>query len=196
MGRMQRRGLAWLSALPLMAAGSLAAHALAYRIAEPQAHERADVLASTGHGYLAYAAPALAACFVLLVGGLVDTALRASRRRAPARIAAWPFALVPPLGFVLQEHLERILANGDVPVGAVLEPTFLLGFALQLPFGLAALMAARILLGAAGRIGRALAAEPPLPAVPTRLDRPFPRDVLLIRPPALALGRSQRGPPA
>jgi hypothetical protein len=196
MGRMQRRGLAWLSALPLMAAGSLAAHALAYRIAEPRAHERADVLASTGHGYLGYAAPALAACFVLLVGGLVDTALRASRRRAPARIAAWPFALVPPFGFVLQEHFERLLANGDVPLGAALEPTFLVGFALQLPFALAALVAARVLLCVAERIGCALASEPPLPAVRRLSDGPLPGGVFLIRPPALALGRSQRGPPA
>jgi hypothetical protein len=196
MGRMQRRGLAWLSALPLMAAGSLAAHALAYRIAEPRAHERADVLASTGHGYLAYAAPALAAGLALVLLGLAGATVRAFRSRAPARIAAWPFALVPPLGFVLQEHLERLLANGDVPLGAVLEPTFLVGLALQLPFALAALAAARILLGAAERIGSALASEPPLSAVRTRLDRPLPGDVLLIRPPALALGRSQRGPPA
>ena len=52
---MARRTLPWLLALPLMAAGSLLAHSLAYALVEPGAAERARLLRSTGHGYLAAA---------------------------------------------------------------------------------------------------------------------------------------------
>ena len=52
---MNRRPLAWLVAVPLMTAGSLTAHALAYRIVEPDSATRGDLLAKSGHGYLASA---------------------------------------------------------------------------------------------------------------------------------------------
>ena len=72
---------------------------------------------------------------------------------------AWPFAVLPPLAFALQEHLERLLHAGAVPWTAVLEPTFLPGFLLQLPFALLAFAVARALLGAAVLLARLLRAR-------------------------------------
>jgi hypothetical protein len=50
-----RAWFAWLIAVPLAVIGTLAGHAAGYRAAVPNAHERAHLLASTGHGYLQYA---------------------------------------------------------------------------------------------------------------------------------------------
>ncbi len=176
-----------------MAAGSLAAHCLAYGIVEPDPHRRADVLAATGHGYLAHAPLALAAGIALLLAALTGHAVRAFRGGSSPRLT-WPVALVPLLGFALQEHLER-LVSGDLPLAAALEPTFLVGLALQLPFALAALLVARALAGAAEAVGRTLATAPralalrPL-GVAIGVDAPSPRL------PALALRRAGRAPPA
>ena len=45
-----RRTAAWLSAIPLMVAGSQVAHALAYRLVYPEAQVRLNDLIATGHG--------------------------------------------------------------------------------------------------------------------------------------------------
>jgi len=177
-----------------MVAGSLAAHCLAYGIVEPDPHRRADVLAATGHGYLAHAPLALAAGIALLLAALTGHAVRAFRGGSSPRLT-WPVALVPLLGFALQEHLERLVSGGHLPLAAALEPTFLVGLALQLPFALAALLVARALAGAAEAVGRGLATAPralalrPL-GVAIGVDAPRPRL------PALALGRAGRAPPA
>ena len=55
-----------------------------------------------------------------------------------ARVVAAPFACVPPLAFVLLELLEGLLHRGLVPIDEALEPTFLLGLALQMPFAVVA----------------------------------------------------------
>src|SRR5262245_1538331 len=123
---MSRQRVAWLSALPLMTVGSLAAHALAYRIVEPSASQRAADLAATGHGYLSYAPAALAGSLALLLLALAGHSVQAIRRRPPAHVP-WQIALVPLLGFAVQEHLERLLAAGNVSVVAIAEPTFLVG---------------------------------------------------------------------
>jgi hypothetical protein len=159
---MQRRLLAWVSPFPLVALGSLAAHSLAYRLAEPDAGLRRAVLDGTGHGYLAYLPLFLATGLALLLAGLVGHAVTGFCRR-PGVPPAWPLALVPPLAFTLQEHLERLAAWGHLPLTTALEPTFLIGLALQLPFAVAALLVARLLTGAAEAFGRALASPPSRP---------------------------------
>ena len=50
-----RRGLVWGVAVPLMLAGSLTAHVLAYRLVYPEAHVRLRTLLATGHSYLDWA---------------------------------------------------------------------------------------------------------------------------------------------
>jgi hypothetical protein len=158
-----RRGLAWLVAVPLILAGSQAAHVLAYRWVYPEAHVRVLTLASTGHGYLAQLPIALGVGGAIALVSLLVVALDAARGRRARPLPAWAFAVLPPLAFVVQEVLELSLHTGTLAWHAVFAPTFLPGLALQLPFALAAYLAARLLLRVAERLGR-LFAELPRPA--------------------------------
>lgn len=190
-----RRALAWAVAAPLMLAGSQAAHVFAYRWAYPSSPARVRELLVTGHGYLDWAPLVLGLGAAAAVLALLLTAVDAARSRAPRGLPAWAFALVPPLGFAVQEHLERLFATGAFPWHAVQEPTFLPGLLLQLPFGLAAYLAARMLLRAAVRVGvafaarRARARRPALSAARPTVEAAVPRLRLL------AFGQAERGPP-
>lgn len=164
-----KRGAPWLVSIPFMAMGCLAAHSLAYHlVSNPQ--ER--------HGYLAFAPLLLG-----VLGGLaIVGALRRGRTHAPAY-----FALLPPLAFVVQEHVERLQLVAT-------EPTFLLGLALQLPFALAALVAARAFIGLADLVAEALAARPRARRAPAL---PAPSAASAAPRASLAAGpRSSRAPPA
>lgn len=191
-----RRSLAWLVALPLMLAGSQVAHVLAYRIVYPQATIRLHALVETGHGYMSALPLALGIAGAIVALSLVASVLDAARGRGVRSLPPWAFALLPVAGFALQEYIERWLAWGFLPWAAAAQPTFLIGVALQLPFGAAAYLAARFLLRSAERIGRRFArvapprlrlAPPPL-LVPAAQSLP-PLSSLLSR----RLGR--RGPP-
>ena len=189
--RVRRSRLVWLVCAPLALAGSLAAHSSAYRLLAADSHEHQRLLARSGHGYLELIPFAAAAALALALLALAVTARRAAHG-VPAPAPAWRVALVAPLAFALQEHLERLAHTGAFPFGAVLEPTFVLGLLLQLPFALVAMFLARMLLGAAEALGAAWTRTPPAwPGEPGRGVRApwVPR-----RSP-LALGRAQRAPP-
>jgi hypothetical protein len=191
-----RRRLPWLLALPVMAAGSLAAHSLSYLFLSVRGgHDGREVSERASTGPAAYV--------VLVLGLLAATALVAAaarlltaRRRPRAFVLSpWLFFVLPPLAFTSQEVAERLLGAEGFPFQAALEPRFLLGLLLQLPFGLLALFVARALLRIVERLVCALAR-----AQATRLPtRPSwsPREArVLPRIPALALGHAQRGPPS
>jgi hypothetical protein len=144
-------------ALPVMLAGSQAAHALAYRIVFPQSSLRLQVLAATGHGYLARLPLVLGIAGAAGLVGLGAAALDTARGRRVRDLPPAAFALLPPLAFALQELLELSLHTGTFGWRAALAPTFLPGLALQLPFALVAYVAARLLLRAAVRLGEGLA---------------------------------------
>lgn len=189
-----RRPLPWLVAITLMVAGSLSAHELAYWLVTPDAEARARVLADTGHGYFEHL-PLLLGMLAAL--GLAALALRAARAIRPSATGppAWLFFLLPPLGFALQEHLERILHSGGLPLAAAIEPTFLIGLVLQLPFALAALALARALVAGAERLAVRLAHR--IRTVSSRLA-PVPVPTVESTRPrigSLALGYAERGPP-
>lgn len=151
-----RRGAAWLAAVPLMLGGSQLAHALAYRLAYPQAHARVLRMLATGHSYFTRLPLVLAAAGACLLVSLVVTACDAARGRPARALPAWAFALLPPLAFALQELLELSLHTGTFAWRGVLAPTFAPGLLLQLPFALLMYLVARLLLRTAERIGRAL----------------------------------------
>src|ERR671935_2549540 len=155
-----RRSLAWLSAMPLILAGSQVAHVLAYRWVYPSSPARLHALLLTGHRYMDRLPLVLsiagAMAFVSLLVGVVDAARGRSLRALPA----WAFALLPLATFVLQEILERSLHTGAFVWQAVESPTFVPGLVLQLPFAAAAYVVARFLLRTAEQVGRALAAAP------------------------------------
>jgi hypothetical protein len=156
-----RRGLAWVLALPLAVVGSQLAHGLAYRLVIGD-QDLARELSASGHGYLAYAPVALAVCVALVVFALVRELQLAVLGRRPrhARPSALSFAVLAPTIFVAQEYLERVVHEGGFPLDFVLEGTFAVGLALQLPFALAAYVVARLLLRATRAVARLLSTPP------------------------------------
>ncbi len=144
-------------ALPLAVASWLGAHCLAYWLVAPAGEHQMGIHAESGHAYLGYTPAILVWGLALVVAGLllcVGYGLRGSRPSPPPLRL---FALVPPVGFTLQEHLERLIGTGGVPPDIVLEPTFLVGLALQLPLTLAALLLAHALNSAGFTLGAMLA---------------------------------------
>ena len=178
------RRLLWLLMLPLMMAGCLAAHSVAYRLVEREGAE-------AGHGYLASAPLALAVALPLGAAAAVRSALTG---RSEASGCLWVFALLPPLAFTLQEHLEQAFLAGAFPLDTALEPGFLVGLVLQLPFALSALIVARALLRAAEVVGAFLERRRAARLRPPAVLRPaFVVDAPL--PPALSSRHAGRAPP-
>jgi hypothetical protein len=189
-----RRGLTWLVAVPLLVAGSQAAHALTYRLVYPGTSIRVHALLVTGHGYLDRLPLVLGVALAIALVALLVTALDASRGRPARALPAWAFAVLAPLAFALQEVIELSLHTGTFAWHAAAAPTFLPGLALQLPFSLLAWLAARLLLRAAGRAGRSFAARPPV-GRPLALLTPAPTGAPLPRVRVVAYRLAQRGPP-
>ena len=101
--------------------------------------------------------------------------------------------MLPAAAFLVQEHVERAAATAQLPVDTLAQPAVLAGLVLQVPFGIVALLAARLLSRAtvaiAHRLGRGAAPHVDRPAErPDRVDL-RPRRVELLQP-------AGRGPPA
>jgi len=191
-----RTPLAWSLVGPLLAAGLLAGHDLSYRLAISDPVQCAHYLAQTGHGYYLHIVPLLAAVAAALLGaGMGWRALAALRGSRGTTTPAWLFALLAPVAFTLQEHLERLLHDGVFPADLATQRVFLLGLALQVPFALGALSIARVLETIARATGRALGRVPvvsPHPPASLSFTRPL---VAAARLRPLAHARSSRGPP-
>jgi apolipoprotein N-acyltransferase len=191
-----RRRLAGLVSLALMVGGGLAAHELAYRIVASRTHPtHHGAPAASVHGYLGYLPMCLALCGAVVAVGLAALVLTRLRSYGSVTPPLWLFGIVPPFGFAVQEHLERLVATGSFPFAAALEATFVVGVLLQLPFAVAAYLAARALIalavavaercrGAARRSRRA-----PRLVLPRAMWLPGPAAC------ALALGHGERAPP-
>ena len=138
------RTRAWLVVSPVLAAGVLVAHTLAYRLT--------GTPTDAFHAYLAHVPQILllVALAGLGLGGL------GSRVDAPRPVF---FAAVAVTTFVAQEHLERLVHGGAVPL-LVTTPAFVVGVLLQLPVALVAWALARWLLAAVGRAGCGVRARP------------------------------------
>ena len=188
-----RRALAWLVAVPLVLGGAQLAHAVDYWLVSPDAHERSELLAGSGHGYFSYLPFAVALCVALLVAGLAAVIRAAGHGRPAYSLDPWPLALLPIATFVLQEHLERYLHDGAFPWHAVAGSTFVLGLVLQIPFATAAYAVARLLLRAAEAIGSARVSPRKLRPAVLRDLAPAPVDLPSLEP--LAGGHPARGPP-
>jgi hypothetical protein len=158
---------------PVLAAGVLVSHALAYRLTATPTDRF--------HAYLEHAPQVLLvlALFGIVLGGF------GRRRGAPA---AYVFPLVAMTTFSVQEHLERLVHEGTIPF-LITSPAFVVGLLLQVPVALAAWALARWLLAAASD------ASPTRRALRPRFELP------LVAAPASALGSAEppaalgRGPP-
>lgn len=142
---MPRRVLAWLLTLPLVAAGVLGAHALAYALT--------GTAPGAAHEYLRHG-PQIALALVAV--GLLGVALE--QRGSTASRA--PYALAAPVAFTAMEVVERLAGGADVVL--LSEPSFLAGLALQVPVALVCLGLAHLVVGAARGFRRerpSLAAE-------------------------------------
>jgi hypothetical protein len=129
---MARRLLAWALVTPVAAAGILVAHALAYRLTGTRP--------GPFHAYLGHVPQVVA---VLATIGLVGLAVQ---QRSLGRRSTGSLALLAPLGFACQEHLERLAHTGEVP-WLLTTPAFLVGLALQLPVALLCAVVARRIAG-------------------------------------------------
>ena len=192
-----RRALTWFLALPLIVVGSQIAHGLAYWWAYPIADIRDAILAHTGHGYLSYAPlllSFLAALELLVVGVLVWDSVRGNAGRG---LPTWVFLWLPLVGFVVQEHFERLIATGSFPWWAVEAPTFWRGLVLQIPLGLAAYALARALRRAAEVVAAVLVRRRD-GATSHRLAplRTWAAPAALLRLAPLALCAAGRAPPS
>jgi hypothetical protein len=189
----------WVLALPLAVASWLGAHCLSYWLVSPGAEEHMGLHADHGHAWFGYG-PSLAIWgLALVVAGVALCVGEGQRGRRPSGPPALLFALLPTAGFVVQEHVERVIGTGSIPVDLAAEPTFLVGLALQVPFALAALLLTRALYAIGFGLGRTIAAELSL-GRPLRYGPPallqLPASATPVSPSVLALGHGQRAPPA
>jgi hypothetical protein len=183
---------AWLLSLGLLAGGVFTAHALAYRLAVPDPEHRHHLLEETGHGYVDGSLLA-SVCIAIVAAGFAGRV--AGGALGSPHPPLWLFGLAPPLGFAVQEHVERWFHDGAFPAGAALEPTFLAGLLLQLPFALAAALAAAALLAGAEALATRLGRFPRLRVLPGPPSLPAPAEPG-IRPARARVGaRGQRAPP-
>ncbi len=187
---MARGRLAWAVSLPLTATGGFFAHLVAYRLVAPRSEIHHRTLAMP-HWRLC-----VAVCLAALLVALAASLASAIRGRRRPDVPVWFFGLVPPLGFVVQEHLERLLHAGTVPYATALEPVFVVGLLLQLPFAVAAYLLARAVVTLGELVARALGSARRARLVASPTDRACARGADLPRLSALALGHSERGPPA
>jgi hypothetical protein len=181
-----------------MLAGTEVAHFVAFRVVYPDAWERSQALQQSGHGYFSWLPLLGGIALAVLVSSIVlhGRNARKSQNNSASHTSLLRFAALPPLAFALQEHLEALVHTGSIS-GVVIAPTFMIGLLLQLPFALLAYLVARLLLGAAERVGRALSDGPaPYPA-PSLCESPS-WFMLTFWPPrgaVLADGHAGRGPP-
>ena len=195
---MLTRRVAWVIAAPLAVGSWLGAHCLAYLLVSPDAEHHVGVHAEHGHAWLGYTPAIFVWGLALVAAGVVLCVGEGLRGRLPAPPPVRLFALLPPIAFTIQEHLERLLGSGAVPYDLVAEPTFVLGLALQLPFSLAALLLTRALyalgLGLGRVLARQLALRRPLRYAPPALLQ-LPASAILFTPSVLASGHGARAPP-
>jgi hypothetical protein len=123
----------WLVVSPVVAAGVLVAHSVAYRLTSAPT--------DPFHAYLGHAPQIL---LLLAIAGIVVAAIGRPRAAPPAHV----FPVVALATFVVQEHVERVV-HGGVPM-LLTSPSFLVGLALQVPVALVAWSLARWLLRAVG----------------------------------------------
>jgi hypothetical protein len=190
MSGMRRPRAAWLMSLGLLGAGWVTAHVLSYVLVVPEA-ERGQMLAQTSHGYFR-TTDLLVLCGILTLAGLALCVVGERSLRAPS---PWTLGLLPPVGFVVQEHVERLAASGAFPTQLVTEPRFLLGLLLLLPFAVAALVLARVLLTFARGLARRLRDTGRPKLVSAELSWPPVANRHPPRLSALALGHCERAPP-
>ena len=157
---MTRRRLPWLVSLGMIAAGSVTAHTLGY-LAFASSAERGDEVAEHSHRVAAHLPLILAILSAAVVVGVVSRIVSTVRGHSAGGASMRLFFVLPPLGFAVQEAIERIMHVESAPWNGLHEPAFLTALLLQIPFGVVAYLTARWLTRIAVRIGHMLAGRGP-----------------------------------
>lgn len=189
----------WAVSLSVCVAGWLIAHSFAYRLVVAGDERSGALVEGSGHGHMTFSPHLMAGSVTVLLLALGVAVAAGATRRARPDVPLAPFALLPLLDYVGHLGLEALQLGGELPAGAALQPVYLLGLALQVPFVLLALLLARTTIAWAEGVGRGL--TPRWRPRPVAHASPTPPRLLLgseHRPiiPALASGCAQRGPPA
>ena len=151
-----RSRTAWLLTLPILLVGETVGHAFVARVFDP--HDgRHGLFLQAARDYLEYAHAALALFLAATAVVLVRRAVASFRQAGPKPLPSWRLAGIPSLAFLLQEHLEHLIHDGNLGLLTAAEPAVVVGVALQLPCGLFAVWLMRTLLRAADELGWALA---------------------------------------
>jgi hypothetical protein len=182
----------WTLTLPFLVLSETAGHTVVARLFDP--HGERHILAQD---YLEYVQAAGAICLALAAAVLVRRAVAAFRGRAAESPPSWYLAAVPSAAFLLQEHLESFVHNGEIGWLTSFEPAVVLGAVMQLPCGLLAVWLVQTLLRAADELGHALSRRTERRAH----DRPTPqlcrgRQDFPLRLLALVRGLAERAPPS
>jgi hypothetical protein len=197
---MKTRRLVWAIFLPLAFAAWLLSHCLAYQLVGPadDPHHMLEPGGHGGHAYLPAPALLLAAALVLVLAGFVAAVVVSARGNRWSRVSVGTVALLPPLAFILQEHLEVLFTTGAFPATAALEPTFWVGLLIQLPIVFACVLVGRGLLATASRVGAGLRGlfVRPIWRARLRLKPLRPHTIVPRTPGPLASHHSARAPPS
>jgi hypothetical protein len=186
-----RHRLAWLVTMPISLLGAQLAHLTVNALVGAPAGELFQAGgpgSGVAMGLIAVLGAVLALAFTARIAGAWTAPERAAVRLLP-------FAMVAPTAFVLQEQLETALRGGGLSFATMLEPTFLPGLALQMPFALAAYLVARALLRLADGVRRLIADAAPARAPAPVLLVLFPTLAEVPRPGARSSACSGRAPP-
>jgi len=168
--------------------GVVAAHMVAYVLAFADPRQRADLLASTGHGYWSGAAGAVVlAAGVVVAAAVAHRAIRAGSSRVVPRLgslAAYQLAM-----FAGVEVVERLVAGA--PLTELLHGhEFAIGLALQIVVAAAVV----VVLHAVERLGARVGSySPPGPAPRRHIERPAPLTTRASLAPMIR--RASRAPP-
>lgn len=191
-----RARLALSLLLPALVVAEHAGHVLVHRIQEPDAHARAALLASTGHGYMGYVQGLVGLCAMLVGAGLTGRVMAGFRNQPLRPLPSWWWSGLPAMAFLLQEWSGDLAHAGAVTWPPLLEPVLALGVTLELVCGVVCLLLVRKLLVAAHAVGRALAdAVECRPRLTTLAVKRCCPQLERLRPIALAHGAGERAPP-
>lgn len=192
---MRRIGTALFVCVPVAVVGCLVAHQVGYMFEAPDGFARSLELRNDGHAYFREFAFMVPAAMTILLAGFALAMHAATGAASQLNLPAKPFAAIPVLVFVIQESTERIAVGNLLEL--VTEVSFVVGLALQVPFGLIAFLLARLILVVAhevGRIIRTLNGHRPPGTRSTRTSMQ-PRDMPAVQRSQLLSRAPRRGPP-
>lgn len=132
--------------LPIALAGMFAAHQLGYVLAAPAADARSALMLRDGHEYFSSLIYFGMAATTVLLAGMFMLLRRYLSSGERATLDSRLFLLVCPLIFIVQENAERAGVGELANPAMWIEPAFVAGLLLQVPFALVAWFSARMLL--------------------------------------------------